>query len=78
MKIIHAELIGGPLAGRSIQVPEGKHFGDVLELTTDRQTAGVMKLESKAHYMLAPAHDPRRKAIVANWINPADRRQYGR
>ncbi len=75
---IYARLVGGPLNGRSIDV-QGKNFGDILELTTSRDTSGVVAIETKAHYEIAPSLElSDRKEVVANWINPADRRQHGR
>lgn len=76
--MVYAQLIGGPCAGRSIQVPSGTKIGEVIELTIQRERAGTTTIEQKAHYRIEPALDPHRKAVVGNWVNPADRRQYGR
>lgn len=73
---IYARLVGGPLNGRSVEV-SGKNFGDILELSTSRDTSGVVAIETKAHYQVAPSLEPQKREIVANWINPADRRQHG-
>jgi hypothetical protein len=74
-KHIQAKLIGGPLSNRSITVPDGAIFGQIIEVPMQKKSAGSVTLEQKHHYRLDP--HPTEK-VVANWVNPAERRQYGR
>lgn len=72
---IQAKLIGGPLGNRSIAVPKDTNFGDIIEIPSAKKSAGTVTLETKHHYRFDPHPS---EGVVANWINPADRRQYGR
>jgi len=74
-KQIQAKLIGGPLTGRSITVPDGAIFGQIIEVPITKKSAGTVTLEQKHHYRLD--QHPTEK-VVASWINPAERRSYGR
>jgi hypothetical protein len=73
--VITAKLIGGPLGNRSITVPEGTNFGDIIEIPANKESHGAVTLQTKHHYRFEwhPTEQ-----VVANWVNPADRRQHGR
>lgn len=74
-RTITAKLIGGPLSNRCIDVPKGAIFGQIIEVPMQKKSAGTVTLEQKHHYRLDPHPTD---GVIASWVNPGERRQYGR
>ena len=61
--------------GRSYPLAAYYSVGDIVEVPMTKKQAGSVTVETKHHYRVD--YNPA-EGFFLSWVNPADRRQYGR